>query len=135
MGQSSTFSQQSLVPLISFTLGNLSPIKKLTIALRYCRIPEEIAIPKDMPEWLNPAPHLVDLYLGGLDLPANLFSGTTPRLQSLDLSWCMVVWETLPIIPGLRHLSISSTNPASVDKILKIFHVIGPDPEELVAGH
>ncbi|TFK64937.1 hypothetical protein BDN72DRAFT_801652, partial [Pluteus cervinus] len=76
--------RHNFASLIPFTLGNLSRIRKLKITARYART----SFPVDTPEWLSPAPRLVNLHLRGLTLPPNLFSGTAPCLRSLYLSSC-----------------------------------------------
>ncbi|TFK59675.1 hypothetical protein BDN72DRAFT_905630 [Pluteus cervinus] len=120
--------RHNLGPLIPFTLGNLSRIRNLKITARYARI----SITADTPEWLNPAPRLVNLHLRGLALPSNLFLGTAPCLKSLYLSSCTFDWEKLPITRGLKSLSLIYPHPlTTVDHMIKIFHFIGPDLEEL----
>ncbi|TFK69745.1 hypothetical protein BDN72DRAFT_959351 [Pluteus cervinus] len=60
------------------------------------------------PLWVTPAPLLVDLNLGSVSLPQNLFSGTFPSLRQLSLRNCEFGWEWLPIQANLRSLYISS---------------------------
>ncbi|TFK59677.1 hypothetical protein BDN72DRAFT_965972 [Pluteus cervinus] len=122
--------KHSLIPLIPLTLGNLSRTRKLKIASRYART----AIPAETPEWLNPAPRLVDLHLRGLTLPPNLFLGTVPCLKSLYLYSCTIDWGNLPITRGLKKLSLlypHSNSVPNVNSIIKIFDIIGTDLEEL----
>ncbi|TFK59209.1 hypothetical protein BDN72DRAFT_906071 [Pluteus cervinus] len=122
--------KNNLVPLIPYTLAHLSRIRKLEIISNMGR--RTRAIPEDTPEWLFPAPRLVDLNLQALILPPNLFSGIIPCLQSLRLSSCRLDWDTLPVTRGMKKLVLCDPPlTATLDNLIKIFHIIGPDLEEL----
>ncbi|TFK59206.1 hypothetical protein BDN72DRAFT_627718, partial [Pluteus cervinus] len=124
--------KNNLVPLIPYTLAHLSRIRKLKITSDMGK--KTRAIPEDTPEWLFPAPRLVDLDLRGLILPPNLFSGIIPCLQSLRLTLCRFDWERLPITRGMKKLSLHSAPinaTATLDNMINIFRTIGPDLEEL----
>ncbi|TFK60587.1 hypothetical protein BDN72DRAFT_965616 [Pluteus cervinus] len=91
-----------------------------------------MTIPDDTPEWLNPASRLEDLYLEGLTLPPNVFSGQTPCLTSLSLNSCTHDWDTLLVFRGLKSLSIAyPVSHSTVDSIIKILELNGPHIEEV----
>ncbi|TFK69758.1 hypothetical protein BDN72DRAFT_857477 [Pluteus cervinus] len=116
------------IPLISLCLRNLPRIAQLNLILGHTQ-----SLPVSLTAALMiPAPVLVHLYLGGFSIPRNVFSGSFSSLQSLRLSSCAVDWDTLPVPPGLNQLVI--TDPGSrttIDHMMKILQVIGPDLEKL----
>lgn len=131
LNNSSRRFKYGLEPLIPFTLGNLPRIKKLLIASRHSRN-NKLTIPEDTPEWVNPAPRLVDLHLQGLSLPSNLFSGQVPRLTSLSLYSCTIDWEALLAFRHLKRLAISyPLFHATLNFIIEILQLNGPYLEEL----
>ncbi|TFK67500.1 hypothetical protein BDN72DRAFT_94932 [Pluteus cervinus] len=72
-------------------------------------------------QWTAPAPILTELRLRGAFLSPNMFSGTCPSLQILDLSLCAIDWETFPAFSNLKSLRIGSPRPnVTVDNIMTI---------------
>ncbi|TFK69753.1 hypothetical protein BDN72DRAFT_959358 [Pluteus cervinus] len=122
--------EQSPKDLVEVCLGNISRVKKLKIVSKFHRA--MTAFPELAREWLTPAPVLVELHLQYISLPPNTFSATSPSLQLLHLSLCIMDWETLPISGGLKNLVIFSPRVlTTVDNVVKILQTIGPSLEVL----
>ncbi|TFK69718.1 hypothetical protein BDN72DRAFT_959325 [Pluteus cervinus] len=114
-------------------LSNLSRMK--AFALR-CQTFRCSPIPDSRPEWTTPVPVLTKLELTQVTLPPHLFSGTCPSLQSLNLTACTVDWNTLPVFPSLKELSIIyPEQPTTLETVISILRGVGQNLEELKLFH
>ncbi|TFK69722.1 hypothetical protein BDN72DRAFT_589682 [Pluteus cervinus] len=110
-------------------LGNLSRITTLSIR-DWSDGPSNF--PRMSPLWGVPALHLVELSLGGISLPSNLFVGTFPTLRNLSLRNCEFHWDALPVRVGLQKLSLSyPKSQISAEDLIPKLQIIAPELEEL----
>ncbi|TFK69735.1 hypothetical protein BDN72DRAFT_959342 [Pluteus cervinus] len=120
---------EDLRPLLSTCLKNLFRTRELAITSDSRYVP---AFREPTPEWMVPAPVLESVHFYMLHLPPNVFLRNCPSLRSLHLSACTLDWHTLPVIPGLKELTIlDPASPTTVEHLINILRVIGPNLEQL----